>query len=58
MCKAKKQRTESTAYMTMTLTILSLESSCLAFCSPLHESARCHLFLVQSVQEASALVCG
>ena len=29
----------------MTMTISSLESSCLAICSPLHVSVLCHLFL-------------
>ena len=54
MCEANKQRSESTTYMTMSPTISSLESSCLAICSPLHVSVHCRLFFVQSVQEASA----
>ena len=44
MCEAKKQITRSTTYMMMTVTIPSLESSCLAFCSPLHVSVHCRLF--------------
>ena len=45
MCKGKKQRTESTTSVTMTPTISSLVSSCLAICSPLHVSVHCRLFL-------------
>ena len=44
MCEAKKQITRSTTYMMMTVTIPSLESSCLAFCSPLHVRVHCRLF--------------
>ena len=45
-------------YMTMTATICSLESSCLAICSPLHVRVHCHLLFVQSVQEATSFTCG
>ena len=43
--------------MTMTVTIPSLESSCLAICSPLHVSVHWRLFFIQSVQEASTFTC-
>ena len=39
------------------VTISSIESSCLAICSPLHVSVHCRLFFVQSVQEARVCAC-
>ena len=56
MCEAKKQRTKSTTYMMMTATIPSLESSCLAICSPLHVvSVHCRLFFVHAVTKKLVL---
>ena len=40
-----------TTSVTVTLTVPSRESSCLAICSPLHVSVHCRLFIVQSVQK-------
>ena len=43
--EGKTAETESTTSVTMTVTIFSCESSCLANCRPLHVSVHCCLFL-------------
>ena len=55
MCEGKKQITESNS-VTMTPTVFSLESSCLAICSGLQLSiVAC--FFVQFVEEARVCAC-